>query len=111
MYSTTVYRGSEHLLMHIQKKFLGLVGLIYMQTIFCSVVIICCISFVNLQYTKDFLRRYKKMVNLKRYAGKENIFNAGRDIEIYMWGRICKIYSWRPPFTPPNPANFFFQSK
>ncbi len=24
---------------------------------------------------------------------------------------MCKIYSWRPPFTPPNPANFFFQSK
>ncbi len=24
---------------------------------------------------------------------------------------LCKIYSWRPPFTPPNPANFFFQSK
>ncbi len=23
----------------------------------------------------------------------------------------CKIYSCEPPFTPPNPANFFFQSK
>jgi hypothetical protein len=20
----------------------------------------------------------------------------------------CKIYSWEPPFTPPDPANFFF---
>ncbi len=26
-------------------------------------------------------------------------------------GTQCKIYSWEPPFTPPNPANFFFQSK
>ncbi len=27
------------------------------------------------------------------------------------WQGLCKIYSWRPPFTPPNPANFFFQFK
>ncbi len=23
----------------------------------------------------------------------------------------CKIYSWEPPFTPPDPANFFFLIK
>jgi hypothetical protein len=26
-------------------------------------------------------------------------------------GGGCKIYSWEPPFTPPDPANFFFQYK
>ncbi len=55
-----------------------------------------------------FFRHIMCVVN-KQSASVTLLYSVSWKVEY--GGGACKIYSWEPPFTPPDPANFFFQYK
>ncbi len=87
---------------YVAESFLAAVDWIYLQYLH---IYICCTSNTDRTFTFPTSSHNSSLSPIfvllfgRIYLSKPTSWNN------------CKIYSWEPPFTPPNPANFFFQSK